>query len=98
MSVVKFQNNVIDATEMVGGYTSWNLVPNGPLIVPANQKSPSIPLNATALECYKPDRNFDLYLPNADVNYDSGEVVTLTGKNNELKDQIWLHTAHTFWT
>ena len=71
---------------MVGGYSSWQLIPNGPLIKPADQKTPEITLPATTLIAYKPDGNFDVYQPGTSVDYDEGELVVLTGKCRKHND------------
>ena len=77
---------------MVGGYGSWELIPNGARIAPANQKTQSITMPATTLNAYKPDGNFDLYQPQANIDYTAGEVVVLTGKCRKHNDHwpfIW---------
>lgn len=38
--LVTFQNNVVDATQLNGGYVGWQLIPNGNVFMPASQKTP----------------------------------------------------------
>lgn len=86
-ATVTFQNNVINADAIVGGYSSWELVPNGSRVAPANQTTTSgFTIPATAFDAYKPDGNFDLYLPENSVNYAADEVVVLTGEYRKHKD------------
>ena len=85
-STVTFTHNIIDATAMVGGYGSWELVPNGARVAPANQKSQSTTLPAITLNAYKPDGNFDLYQPDVSINYTADELVVLTGKCRKHND------------
>lgn len=86
-ATVDFQNNVINADAIVGGYSSWELVPNGARVAPANQTTTTgFTLPATAFNAYKPDNNFDLYLPQSSVNYTASEVVVLTGEYRKHND------------
>ena len=86
-STVTFQNNVINANAIVGGYGSWALVPNGARVAPANQTTPNgVTLPATTFNAYKPDGNFDLYQPESSVDYAANEVVVLTGQCRKYND------------
>ena len=49
MATITFQNNVVDASKLGGGYVSWQLIPKGEIVSPANQKSKPVTIQATAL-------------------------------------------------
>ena len=85
-SKVTFQNNIINADDMVGGYSSWEFVPNGARVAPANQITHEITLPATTFNAYKPDGNFDLYQPELSVDYSAKEEVVLTGEYRKHND------------
>jgi hypothetical protein len=80
MSTVTFQNNVVDATQLHGGYVAWQLIPNGNVFMPANQKTPQgITIQANTFNALKADGNSNFYKPQSDVNYKVGEEVDITG-------------------
>lgn len=93
--IVNFNNNVVDATNIDGGFASWNLVPNGPSVSPANQKSPELLLHATTFDGYDSGGNYQAFVAQENVNYTSGELCTLHGQYIKPNDeQVFFRLKH----
>ena len=79
-STVTFNNNTVDASQIGGGYVSWQLVPAGPLVQPADSKPTGVSLAATTLNAYFSDGHFDIFQPTSTVIFNAAETVVLTGE------------------
>ena len=87
VNTVDFSNNYVNASDLKGAFVSWELVPNGPSVVPANsERSPPL-LNATTLNAYKNDGNYESFKPESSVSFQVGEEVRLEGRYIKTNDE-----------
>ena len=86
VATIVFNNNAIDATGMGGGFSSWDLLPNGPVVAPPAQKVAPFTGRVTTLQCNLNDGHKYLYQPEAGFSFQVGEDIKLEGEFSELDD------------
>lgn len=84
---VNLNANILDCSNMKGGYSSWRLGPNGSQLSPVIQKNtaPYTTSGANALYLYGQDGAVDVYFPGSGADFNRGETITVQGKDDIFK-------------